>query len=112
MAATALLHAHARASMHLQRRPRPRPPSSSGGPAGGSLDPRLSVRSARLNARDLARQARLDDAVRLEPESEPLAVLAGQGVQARELLHALEPVADRVAVGMDGLRGRVHVAVV
>ena len=45
------------------------------------------------------------------PSPRPLAVLGQQRVQARQLLHPLEPVRDRVPVGVDRRGGRVHVAV-
>ena len=53
-----------------------------------------------------------EDAHRLQAEAELLAALGGAQVVAAELADALEPVADRVAVGEEGLGGRGDVAVV
>src|SRR3954447_10764395 len=59
-----------------------------------------------------AGQVGLEDPECLDPEAEPLAVVAGRGVEAGQLLPPLEPVGHRVAMGEDRARGRVHVAVV
>src|SRR5215207_4789996 len=62
-------------------------------------------------AKRSAREPRGDDPVCLEPQPEPLAILGLHRIEPGQLLHALEPVGDRVAVREDRGGGRVHVAV-
>ena len=50
--------------------------------------------------------------IAFRPEAEALAAVGRVDVEAGQLLHALEPVADRVAVGEELLVGRGHRAVV
>src|SRR3954453_17734027 len=49
----------------------------------------------------LSGQARREDPVGLQAEAEALAVLAERGIEARELLHPLQAVGDRVAVHVE-----------
>src|SRR5215475_12393248 len=64
--------------------------------------------SAAFGARLMRRAARrgdAEDAHGFEAEAELLAALGGGDVMAAELFHPLQPVADRVAVGEELLRG-------
>src|ERR1700761_6144261 len=71
----------------------------------------LAAAGARLERRAAGR-GDAEDAHRFEPEAELLAALGRGDVVAAELAHALQPVADRVAVGEELFGGRGDVAVV
>ena len=54
----------------------------------------------------------VEDELRLDPETEALAIVGARRVQAGELAQALEPIGDRVAVRRDRRRRGVHVRAV
>src|SRR4051812_21205636 len=57
-------------------------------------------------AGSLTGQTGREDAVGLQAEAQPFAVLAERRVEPAQLLHALEPVGDRVAVHEQRAGGR------
>src|SRR5215213_5729258 len=77
-----------------------------------------SKASCRMNAStffmrgSLSGQSGRQDPVRLQPQAEPLPILAQGRVEPAELLHALEPVGDRVPVDVEGAGGGAGGAVV